>query len=509
MQHRSCGRLGLSRRCSRRCGDAGFAAAGRATTSSVARRRASPRTSQVERRLDRRLRGIHRPAPARRSAGHIRRSGKIVDRRRRAPGSASARSARRSSISGSTLEPGRSLVRRGATACDSSARSARAGRGDEDVGHGSARSVTAPRVMGIVNVTPDSFSDGGSSSTPSAAIAHGRELAAEGADILDVGGESTRPGAEAVARRRGARAGRARWSRRSPGRRAGVPVSIDTSKAAVAEAALDAGAAIVNDVTALRADPELAGALRRARLRAWCSCTCRARRGRCRTTRATTTSSTTSGPSSPSGSRPRSRPGSPRSGSGSIPGSASARPSSTTSSCCGGLGELRELGRPIVDRHLAQELHRHDHRPRGRRAPRRHDRLERARARRAARTCSASTTCAERARRSTVAEAILGRRDVAARRLAFGCAWRRTATDHESVGRGRARGLSIYTHHGVSDAEQEVGQRLVLDISFDVPDCDAVLTDRLEDTSTTPRSPTSSRSRRPSAATGRSSASAT
>ena len=69
------------------------------------------------------------------------------------------------------------------------------------------------------------------------------------------------------------------------------------------------------------------------------------------------------------------------------------------------------------------------------------------------------------------------------------------------------RGISIYTHHGVSDAEQEVGQRLEFDISFDVPDCDAVLTDRIEDTSTTARSATSSPSPPPSAATARSSAS--
>ena len=113
--------------------------------------------------------------------------------------------------------------------------------------------------MGIVNVTPDSFSDGGEFLDPDRAIAHGRELAAQGADILDVGGESTRPGAEAVsAADEHARVGpvvEALAGADGPG----VPVSIDTSKLAVAEAALDAGATIVNDVTALRADPELAG----------------------------------------------------------------------------------------------------------------------------------------------------------------------------------------------------------------------------------------------------------
>jgi dihydropteroate synthase len=113
--------------------------------------------------------------------------------------------------------------------------------------------------MGVVNVTPDSFSDGGLFMAPAAAIAHGRELAAQGADILDVGGESTRPGAEAVS----AEEERARIEPVVAGLAAeggeGLPVSIDTSKTSVAEAALDAGAEIVNDVTALRGDPDLAG----------------------------------------------------------------------------------------------------------------------------------------------------------------------------------------------------------------------------------------------------------
>jgi len=110
--------------------------------------------------------------------------------------------------------------------------------------------------MGIVNVTPDSFSDGGLYVDPERAIAHGRELAADGAAILDVGGEPTRPGAEPVP-------GAVELERVVPVVAAlagdGEQVSIDTSKPAVATAALDAGAAIVNDVTALRGDPELAG----------------------------------------------------------------------------------------------------------------------------------------------------------------------------------------------------------------------------------------------------------
>src|SRR4051812_23533933 len=109
--------------------------------------------------------------------------------------------------------------------------------------------------MGVLNVTPDSFSDGGEWFDRDAAIAHGRELVAQGADLVDVGGQSTRPGAlgvdpdeelcrvvpvvEALARQ-------------------GVATSIDTSKAVVARAALAAGAVYVNDVTAFRGDPDMA-----------------------------------------------------------------------------------------------------------------------------------------------------------------------------------------------------------------------------------------------------------
>jgi dihydropteroate synthase len=109
--------------------------------------------------------------------------------------------------------------------------------------------------MGVVNVTPDSFSDGGEFLDSAAAIEHAAQLVREGADVLDVGGESTRPGAAAV----GVDEERARVVPVLDGLvGVGVPISIDTSKSAVAEAALDAGAAWVNDVTALRADPDLA-----------------------------------------------------------------------------------------------------------------------------------------------------------------------------------------------------------------------------------------------------------
>jgi dihydropteroate synthase len=108
--------------------------------------------------------------------------------------------------------------------------------------------------MGVVNVTPDSFSDGGLYLDPEAAIAHGRELLGEGADILDVGGESTRPGAAEVVVEEELR----RVLPVVAGLAGEATVSVDTMKAAVAAAALAAGAAIVNDVTALRGDPEMA-----------------------------------------------------------------------------------------------------------------------------------------------------------------------------------------------------------------------------------------------------------
>src|SRR4051794_35466393 len=110
--------------------------------------------------------------------------------------------------------------------------------------------------MGVVNVTPDSFSDGGRYLDPRAAVEHGRRLTAEGAHMLDVGGESTRPGAAEVPAEEELRRVLPVVEGLSA---AGATVSIDTSKAAVAEAALDAGAGYVNDVTAFRADPELAG----------------------------------------------------------------------------------------------------------------------------------------------------------------------------------------------------------------------------------------------------------
>ncbi|KXV63619.1 dihydropteroate synthase [Gluconobacter oxydans] len=110
-------------------------------------------------------------------------------------------------------------------------------------------------VMGIVNVTPDSFSDGGRFLRPEAAVAHGRALLADGADLLDVGAESTRPGFEPVSADE-------EWARLSPvvGTLVteGAVVSVDTTKAFVAQRALEAGVNVINDVWGLQADPEMA-----------------------------------------------------------------------------------------------------------------------------------------------------------------------------------------------------------------------------------------------------------
>src|SRR5262245_55800852 len=107
--------------------------------------------------------------------------------------------------------------------------------------------------MGIVNVTPDSFSDGGHFLNTYAAVAHGLEMVAQGADILDVGGESTRPGAAPVPLDEELR--RVLPVVEQLAARTAVPLSVDTAKAEVARRCVAAGASIVNDVTALTGDP--------------------------------------------------------------------------------------------------------------------------------------------------------------------------------------------------------------------------------------------------------------
>jgi len=120
-----------------------------------------------------------------------------------------------------------------------------------------------PLVMGILNVTPDSFFDGGRFFDPEAAVSHAVRLAEEGADLLDIGAESTRPGSDPI--------DEAEERRRlvpvvaAVAKAVTIPISVDTSKAAVAQAAIDAGAVIVNDVTAMRGDPAMPGVIAQRR----------------------------------------------------------------------------------------------------------------------------------------------------------------------------------------------------------------------------------------------------
>jgi len=116
-----------------------------------------------------------------------------------------------------------------------------------------------PLLMGIVNVTPDSFFDGGRFLDPQAAVAHAWRLVEEGADLLDIGGESTRPGSVPVDETEERR--RLIPVVTAVAKAVSVPISVDTSKAVVAKAAIDAGAVMVNDVTALRGDPAMVDAI--------------------------------------------------------------------------------------------------------------------------------------------------------------------------------------------------------------------------------------------------------
>ena len=118
-------------------------------------------------------------------------------------------------------------------------------------------------IMGVLNVTPDSFSDGGEYLDTRVAIARAAQIEAEGADILDIGGESTRPGAAPIKAQEELR--RILPIIEAIGPKLGIPISIDTRRAEVAEAALSAGAEIVNDVSGLRNDPQLGKVARKAR----------------------------------------------------------------------------------------------------------------------------------------------------------------------------------------------------------------------------------------------------
>lgn len=132
-------------------------------------------------------------------------------------------------------------------------------------GHGDLVFGRRCLVMGILNVTPDSFSDAGRYVDPTAAVARAAQMAAEGADVIDIGGESTRPGSEPVSDDEQIRRV-VPVIREMRGRGLGLPISIDTRSAGVASAALDAGADIVNDVSGVRDDPAMPGLLAERRV---------------------------------------------------------------------------------------------------------------------------------------------------------------------------------------------------------------------------------------------------
>lgn len=119
-----------------------------------------------------------------------------------------------------------------------------------------------PLVMGVLNVTPDSFSDGGRYLDPGAAVKHALEMVEEGADLIDIGAESSRPGAEPVPESEELR--RLIPVVQEVCRQVRIPVSVDTAKAAVAGAAIEAGAAMVNDISACQADPSMANVVAEA-----------------------------------------------------------------------------------------------------------------------------------------------------------------------------------------------------------------------------------------------------
>jgi len=132
---------------------------------------------------------------------------------------------------------------------------ASAGRGYLITRHGKLEFAHRTLIMGVVNVTPDSFFDGGRRLDPAKAVADGAAMAASGADIIDIGGESTRPGARPVSEEE--ELARVLPVVRDLRREVRVPISIDTYKSSVARAALDAGADIVNDISALHFDPKM------------------------------------------------------------------------------------------------------------------------------------------------------------------------------------------------------------------------------------------------------------
>ena len=337
--------------------------------------------------------------------------------------------------------------------------------------------------MGVVNVTPDSFSDGGAWLDAAAAIAHGRELVAQGAAILDIGGESTRPGAEPVSEAEELRrvvpvleglAG------------AGARLSIDTSKAAVAAAALDAGATIVNDVTALRGDPAMAALVAER----GCDVCLMHMLGEPRTMqrdpRYDDVVADVQGLPRRAAARSRSRRGSREERVWLDPGIGFGKTIDHNLALLARLDELVALGRPLVvgtsrKSFLGTITGRDPQRPRGGRRSRRTSSRSPA-----ARASSASTTSPRRA--MPCSSRLLrcagdGLRDDDPDDEALDDDDFDDDEDRiQTVVTVEVNGLSLYTHHGVTAAEREVGQRLILDIRLELGEADATVTDRLEDT---------------------------
>ena len=200
-----------------------------------------------------------------------------------------------------------------------------------------------PSVMGVVNVTPDTFSDGGVNFDTDDAVAAALRMVEEGAAIVDVGGESTRPGSDGVSLDEELR----RVEPVLEALQGRVPVSIDTTKAEVARRALALGVELVNDVSALRSDPELAEESHPP-VPTFASCTCRESRGRCRTNRPTRTWPERLRPSSTSGSRFAVGAGVPEERICLDPGFGFGKSVGQNFELLGRLGEIVALGRPVL-----------------------------------------------------------------------------------------------------------------------------------------------------------------
>ena len=341
-------------------------------------------------------------------------------------------------------------------------------------------------IMGVVNVTPDSFSDGGTFEDAAAAVRHARRLVEEGAAIVDVGGESTRPGAEPVPVERSC-AACSRWWRASPRSALGARISIDTMKLAVAEAAVEAGATYVNDVTAFRHDPDLAGLVADRGL----DCCLMHMLG-----------------------EPRTMQEDPRYDDVVSDVKAFLEERLAAAVAAGvpeervqldpgiGFGKTLEHNLELLRRLDEIAAHRPArscsaprasrssgaHRPRRRRARARDGRHVRARLERGARVFRVHDVAAvaRRARRGGcyVAAGWPVTTPIPTRTRTTTTS-RSDDEDDEGPEVGvtvEIVGLSLYTHHGVTAAEREIGQRLVLDVRFDVGEPDALITDRVEDT---------------------------